>query len=276
MKNCLLWPMRLARKKEQALLYLTWLCWDHFRLQWQNCCDNRGEIYSWKHNSISEYPNSRIQLAFWYPVVIYGRHSKNVAPCSHEDTQHSIYEGKKKRLISVFGLRGVQYEHGEWGEVAPSNWSRVEFTFKVYLTCIHYLLLSVAMANWWTTGNDKRRAFTSRNPPSCIKFTPYREGSACLRRVHSRWCLLLSTSHTEHHYNTVCHWLDVAIVVHTPVTLTLREKREAAHARSRAESQAPTRPSPPLHLHPPSGCFGFTKAFPKPQKNVTTPELLNP
>lgn len=142
----------------------------------------------------------------------------------------------------------------------------MEFTFKLYLTCFHYLLLSVAMANWWVTENDKRCAFTSRiplpPPQSCLRFIAYWEVSTRFLRAPSWWCLPSSSNHTEHHYNTVCHWLDAAIVVHTPVTLTLREKSEAALPRSRTESQAPTRPSPPP---PPSalGVLWFHKSLPK-------------
>lgn len=85
-------------------------------------------------------------------------------------------------------------------------------------------------------------------PESCLRCKAYGEVSTCFLGVGSWWRLPSSTRHTEHDYNTVCHWLDAAIVVHTPVTLTLREKREAALPRSRVESQAPTRPSPaPRH-----------------------------
>lgn len=45
-KSCLLWRMGLARKKEQALLYLTRLCWDHYGVQGRNRCDSRREMYS--------------------------------------------------------------------------------------------------------------------------------------------------------------------------------------------------------------------------------------
>lgn len=186
---------------------------------------------------------------------------------------HSIQvmKGGEKRLISFFCLGGVQYEHGEWREVVPSNWCRVEFTVKLYLTCFHYLLVSVAMANCWATGNDKCRALHLAPPKSSIWLTAYPEGCTCFLRVRSWWCLPLSTSHTEHDYNTVCHWLDMAIVVHTPVTLTLREKRWAALA----SPGPPHRPSRPSALTPPPVCPRGASVSQKPlQNHRRTPGLI--
>lgn len=59
------------------------------------------------------------------------------------------------------------------------------------------------------------------------------EGCTCFLRVYSQWCLPLNGSlvPTIADYNTVCHWLDTGIVVLTPVTLTLREKKWASADR---------------------------------------------
>lgn len=63
------------------------------------------------------------------------------------------------------------------------------------------------------------------------------------------------------------------IVVHTPVTLTLREKRWASAVRG----CVPDPPAPSLPPPVPSGGSSFTKGPLKPQKNATALcELLNP
>lgn len=84
--------------------------------------------------------------------------------------------------------------------------------------------------------------------PSCRKLNAelQPEGFTCFLRVYSQWCLPLNGSlvPTIADYNTVCDWLDTGIVVLTPVTLTLREKKWASADRELC-------PGPlysPLHL----------------------------
>lgn len=45
-------------------LHLACLCSVHWHIQQQNHCDRRREMYSYKHNSNSEYQNSKVQLAY--------------------------------------------------------------------------------------------------------------------------------------------------------------------------------------------------------------------
>lgn len=188
---------------------------------------------------------------------------------------HSIkFMDGKRWLMSVFSFGGVHYEHGEWGEVAPSNWSRVEFTFELYLTV--FIICCLALP--WQTGEPLEMISVMHlnlapHPPptpSCIRFNAYQEGSTCFLRGCSRWCLPLSTSHTEHHYNTVCHWIGRGhCCSHTC------DADSAGKEGGWVPDPHPTF-APPLQLHLPSGCFIFTKAS-KPLKNGTAHcELLNP
>lgn len=99
------------------------------------------------------------------------------------------------------------------------------------------------------------------------------EGCTCFLRVYSQWCLPLKGSlvPTIADYNTVCHWLDTGIVVLTPVTLTLREKRWASADRELCPGPLSLY-SPP---HPPTPCpQGASVSQRPPSNHRRTPQLF--
>lgn len=100
-------------------------------------------------------------------------------------------------------------------------------------------------------------------------------------RDHSGWCLPSTTSHTQHHYNTECHWLDGAhCCSHTCDADTAGKDGWGGGNPCKVPGLSP-RPPPDLRPHStsicPRGASVSQKPSPNPQRNAAALcERLNP